>query len=140
MPQLAVNVSTTTPVMQQGGRLQSGTARAPEHHNAHPGRVLPLGSRAGWSFRSPRMWSSTPQRVLFPIDNVRLRSARGDRRVATPPEFVYRHNSLVGHALLWGRMHDELQQDFRSSYPGALGAEIAGVDLSRPLSDEVIGE
>ena len=45
MPQLAVNVSTTTPVMQQGGRLQSGTARAPEHHNAHPGRVLPLGSR-----------------------------------------------------------------------------------------------
>jgi hypothetical protein len=32
---------------------------------------------------------------------------------ATPPEFVYRHNSLVGHALLWGRMHDELQHDFR---------------------------
>src|SRR5258708_5118549 len=61
------------------------------------------------------MWSSTPQRVLFPIDNVRLRSARGDRRVATPPEFVYRHNSLVGHALLWGRMHDELQHDFRSA-------------------------
>jgi hypothetical protein len=27
-------------------------------------------------------------------------SARGDRRVATPPEFVYRHNSLVGHALV----------------------------------------
>src|SRR4029077_15373979 len=52
--------------------------------------VLPLGSRAGWSFRRPCMWSSTPQRVLFPIDNVRLGSAREDRRVATLPEFVYR--------------------------------------------------
>ena len=87
------------------------------------------------------MWSSTPQRVLFPIDNVRLGSARGDRRVATPPEFVYRHNSLVGHALLWGRMHDELQHDFRSADRGrAWRTEIAGVDLSRPLSDEVIDE
>jgi len=98
---------------------KAGTVRAPEHHNAYPAGFLPLGSpRRGWSSAGPECGPNTPQRVLFPIDNVRLGSARGDRRVATPPEFVYRHNSLVGHALLWGRMHDELQQDFRSADRG----------------------
>jgi hypothetical protein len=48
--------------------LKAKTVRAPEHRNANPGKVLPLGSRAGWSSRRPSMYSSTPQRALFPID------------------------------------------------------------------------
>src|ERR1700758_2436880 len=114
MPQLAFNVGTTTPAMLQVVGAQSGNCANPGTPQRPPRPCLPLGSRAGWSFGTLRPWSSTPQRVLFPIDNVGPGSARGDRRVATPPEFVYRHNSLVGHALR-GRMQDELQHDFYSA-------------------------
>src|SRR6516165_5000414 len=63
------------------------------------------------------MWSSTPQRMLFPL--ITPGSALlAEIDVATPPEFVYRHNSQIGHALLWGRMCDELQHDFRSTDRG----------------------
>jgi hypothetical protein len=48
--------------MQQEVGAQAGTVRAPEHHNAHPGKVLPLGSRAGWSSRRPSMWDSDYKR------------------------------------------------------------------------------
>jgi hypothetical protein len=50
------------------------------------------GQRAA---RTPR----ARQRCLWQL-HVRLGPARGDRRVATRPEFVYRPHWLVGHALL----------------------------------------
>ena len=66
--------------------------------------------------------------------------ARGDRRVATPPEFVYRHNPWSAMRCCGGGCTMNYNTISAQRIAGALGAEIAGVDLSRPLSDEVIGE
>ena len=66
--------------------------------------------------------------------------ARGDRRVATQPEFVYRRISRSAMRCCEGGCTMNYNTISAQRIAGALGAEIAGVDLSRPLSDEVIGE
>src|SRR6266478_971438 len=139
MPELAVAVSTTTPVMQQGGRLQSGTARAPEHHNAHPGRVLPLGSPAGPS-AAPERGPVHRSGCYSPL------TTSGSALLEEIDELPRRRSSYIA-TIPWSAMRRcgggctmNYNTISAQRIAGALGAEIAGVDLSRPLSDEVIGE
>src|SRR6266850_3903682 len=60
----------------------------------------------------------TKKEVSYFFDVYGPFSVKRDKGSCTSTEFVYRHNSLVGHALLRGRMHDELQHDFRSADRG----------------------
>ena len=103
-------------------------------------RFAAYARAAGWSPREPCMWSSTPQRVLFPIDNVRLGSAE------EIDELPRRRSSYIA-TIPWSAMRccgGGCTMNYNTicaqRIAGALGAEIAGVDLSPPLSDEVIGE
>src|SRR6516225_6271483 len=61
--------------------------------------------------------------------HVRLSSVRGDRRIATPPEFVYGHQLPGRPCALWEGC-DELQHDFRPADRGFF-ATMAGSDFSR---------
>ena len=48
--------------------LKAKTVRAPEHRNANPGKVLPLGSRAGWSLPQAQHVLQYAAAGVIPID------------------------------------------------------------------------
>jgi hypothetical protein len=137
MPWLAVNFGTTTLAMQQGGRRpKRGRSERRSTTAPIPARFCRLGSRAGWSSRRPRMWSSTPQRVLSPlITSGSLCSMRSTNchaaGVRISPQFPGRPMRCCGGGCTMNYSTISAQR-----IAGALGAEIAGVDLSRPLCDE----
>ena len=117
------------------------TVRTPEHHNAHPGNVLPLTLAPPASPpASPACGPVHRSGCYFPL------ITSGLALLVKIDELPRRRSSYIA-TIPWSAMRccgGGCAMNYNTisaqRIAGALGAEIAGVDLSWPLSDEVIGE